>query len=109
MQAQYNQMNSNSIRTAKFNHNLEGSTQSVGENENQCAPQVQDSIIYHNQSSIQTVQTGGGYPDQEAYMNQNDGPDDMTSPSIDDYATAKCFDDRIDLIGAGEITNTNRR
>ena len=108
VQAQYNQVNSNSIRTAKFNHNLEGSTQSIGETDNQCASQAQDSSIYQHQAGGVYLSNATNDPDEEAYVDQTDGPESVTTPSIEEYATAKCFDDRIDLIGAGEITNTNR-
>ena len=102
LQAQYNQVNSNSIRTAKFNHNLEGSTESIGETDNQCAPQALDSSTYQHQEGGAYVSNATNDPDEEAYVDQTDGPESETTPSIEEYATAKCFDDRIDLAGVLE-------
>jgi len=107
--AKYNQLNSNSIRTAKFNGNLEGSTKSIIDSaqlmsRKQCQPYNMDSIIYHHNS----IGTGAAFlsnttndPIAEVYVNVNEDSNEIQSPSIEEYATAKCFDidDCINLVG----------
>lgn len=95
---QYNHTNSNSLQTAKFNehaqasiHSCQDATQWLADNSN----------YYGTPEEQECPEDGQGVEAPIAFANQQ-----MTcSPGPQEYVTANGFDERIDLIGHGEIKN----